>query len=71
MPGTKSNILSIALGDMNSDDLFDIVVTTEASYDIVLLINNNNGNFASTELPKIDVRKNSIALGDLNGLSSR
>ena len=62
----------IALGDLNNDTKLDIVVGTDLSADNILWLNNGDGTFTWSLLPRLynenyNIAASSIALGDLNG----
>ncbi len=58
---------SIAVGDMNNDGLFDLVLATHAGK-IFILINNGDGSFREMPLPlKEDFHSRAVAIADVNG----
>merc|ERR1740124_1432558 len=66
-----SSTSCIALGDLNNDTKLDIVVGNDLTDNNTLWLNNGDGTFTGSPLPRLDNENNieasSIALGDLNG----
>ncbi len=67
-PGSISNgPQSVALGDLNGDDVLDLAVATPESDEVSLLLGNGDGTFQAEQRFAAGFRPVSVALGDLNG----
>merc|ERR1740124_983596 len=67
----NTEISSIAIGHLDGDEFLDIVIGTVLTDNNTLWLNNGDGTFTGSPLPRLDNENNieasSIALGDLNG----
>jgi len=58
---------SIALGDINSDGILDVVATNKGDNNVSLLLGNGDGTFQCQTTISVGTAPCSVALGDLNG----
>ena len=65
--GQFSNPRSVALGDVNSDGILDIITANYGSGSACVLLGNGDGTFQAEQTFATKLSSRSVALGDVNG----